>query len=49
MQGWGNVSPPAPRTRQGLAQQLIREFGHGHFAGFGLVVENADHEPGELR
>ena len=40
---------PAWRTTKGILQKFIRELGHGNLAVFGLVVEDGDKEPTELR
>ena len=40
---------PSWGTLKNLAQKIIHELGHGDFAAFGLMVEDGDKEPGELR
>lgn len=40
---------PSWRTTERILQEFIREFSHWNLAVFGLVVEDGDKEPAELR
>jgi len=40
---------PTWRTTKRILQEFIRELGHGNLAVFGLVIEDGDKEPTELR
>ena len=40
---------PSWGTLKSVAQEFVREFGHGNSAAFGFMVQGGDKEPGELR